>query len=287
MGEKADRIFKTLVFAAGEDATVYTTVLAKFEAYFLPRRNVIYERSLLWARMQTQGESVEEYYSDLHALCARCEYPATLADDMLRDRLVLGLQDRDVQQKLFMEDALTLAKALSIAQQYEMVKRQMKSAAPSLPAQALEVQKGKAGQGAQPKRVESAAESDLCKQCGYKHRVPGKCPAVGKACGKCGATGHFRKACKSTASANEVANIAQLEEQEGAGNPGGYFMGMVQVGARPPAAAAAPSSRRGASRERAASRPRQGRRMVGKTLEVMVNTRSSARTSHVCNSPVQ
>ena len=226
MGEKADRIFKTLVFGTGESATNYTTVLAKFEAYFLPKRNIIYQRSLLWARAQSKTESVEEYYSDLHALCGRCEYPATLASEMLRDRLVLGLQDRDVQQKLFMHEGLTLAKALSVAQQYEMVKRQMESAlAPSPPAQAFEVQKG-----VKSKRPETTtAEADICKQCGYKHRTQGRCPAAGKSCGKCGVTGHFRKMCKSAASANEIA----LEERDEARSTDGYFMGVVQMTAQP------------------------------------------------------
>ena len=75
MGEKADRIFKTFTYGSGESADKYDVVIKKFEQYFVPKRNVIYERSIFHARKQSESETVEQYYSDLHALVQKCSYP--------------------------------------------------------------------------------------------------------------------------------------------------------------------------------------------------------------------
>ena len=49
VGDKADKIVKTVSYATGEDKTKYDTIIAKFEEYFVPRRNEIYERSIFHA----------------------------------------------------------------------------------------------------------------------------------------------------------------------------------------------------------------------------------------------
>ena len=45
MGAEAEHIFKSFTFAEDADKNKYDPVLAKFEAYFVPKRNVIYERA--------------------------------------------------------------------------------------------------------------------------------------------------------------------------------------------------------------------------------------------------
>ena len=50
MGDKADKIVKTFTYATGEDKAKYDTIIAKFEEYFVPRRNEIYERSIFHSR---------------------------------------------------------------------------------------------------------------------------------------------------------------------------------------------------------------------------------------------
>ena len=129
MGEKADRIFKTFTYGSGESADKYDVVIKNFEQYFVPKRNVIYERSMFHARKQSENETVEQYYSDLHALVQKCSYPDEMQDEMLRDRLVLGLRDKDTQCKLYMQENLTIAKAVDIARQAELIRQQMKASA--------------------------------------------------------------------------------------------------------------------------------------------------------------
>ena len=51
----------------------------------------------------------------LHALSENCEFGDTL-EDMLRNRLVWGIDDSRIQHRLLAEGSLTFAKALEIAQ---------------------------------------------------------------------------------------------------------------------------------------------------------------------------
>ena len=58
LGRKAESIL--LMFAlSAEDAKKYQTVRDKFNAYFVVRRNVIYERARFNRRCQADGESIE------------------------------------------------------------------------------------------------------------------------------------------------------------------------------------------------------------------------------------
>ena len=52
--------------------------------------------------------------SELRALAHWCKFGDTL-DDMLRDRLVCGVNEETIQRRLLAESGLTLKKALEIA----------------------------------------------------------------------------------------------------------------------------------------------------------------------------
>ena len=56
---------------------------------------------------------MSEFMADLHRLSEHCKYKATL-DDMLRDRLLCGLRDQHLQQRLFAGTDLKYEKALEI-----------------------------------------------------------------------------------------------------------------------------------------------------------------------------
>ena len=87
-GDKADDILRSFKLS-DEDKKKYAVV--KFEVHFVNRRNLIFEKAKFNMRKQ-DGESVNSFITDLHALTEHCEYN-TLHDEMIRDRLVVGLQD--------------------------------------------------------------------------------------------------------------------------------------------------------------------------------------------------
>ena len=58
------------------------------------------------------------FVSELHSLAKFCNFEATL-DNMLRDRIVCGINNRKIQQRLLAEKTLTLAKTIELAQGLE------------------------------------------------------------------------------------------------------------------------------------------------------------------------
>ena len=69
-----------------------------------------FERARFNKHTQQQGESAEDYITVLHQLADSCEY-GDLKEEMIRDRLVVGIRDKALSERLHMESDLTLEKA--------------------------------------------------------------------------------------------------------------------------------------------------------------------------------
>lgn len=122
MGPQAEDIFKTFKLEP-DDKEKYEAVLKEYEAYFVPRRNIIYERVKINTRTQLDGESVEDFVTALHALAATCDY-GQLRGDLIRDRLVVGIQDHKISRALQLDPDLKLQKAVLVARQHETINQQ-------------------------------------------------------------------------------------------------------------------------------------------------------------------
>ena len=72
--------------------TLYMTVRGKFESFFMKRRNIVYEWCKFNRRCQEEGESAP----DLYALAEHCGY-GDLRDELIQDRLVVGIRDSSFQ----------------------------------------------------------------------------------------------------------------------------------------------------------------------------------------------
>ena len=134
-GEGQERKVSTLLCCLGEEAEgilsstgisddsrkKYKDVIAKFDEHFRVRRNTIYERARFNKRDQRESESAEEYVAALYELVETCEY-GTLKDEMLRDRLVVGIRDSALSDKLQLDATLTLESAKKQIRQKEAVR---------------------------------------------------------------------------------------------------------------------------------------------------------------------
>ena len=87
------------------------------------RRNIVFERARFNQRSQGENESVEKYITELYHLAETCEY-GDLKEQLLRDRIVVGIRDRAISQRMQMDPDLTLEKAKKMAMQSAAVKEQ-------------------------------------------------------------------------------------------------------------------------------------------------------------------
>ncbi|UYV64596.1 hypothetical protein LAZ67_3001264 [Cordylochernes scorpioides] len=87
------------------------------------KRNVIFERAQFNRRYQQDGEAVEEYIRVLHKMAENCNY-GSLKEEMIRNRIVVGVKNLQLSEKLQLEPNLTLERAIQAACQTECVKQQ-------------------------------------------------------------------------------------------------------------------------------------------------------------------
>ena len=96
---------------------------AKFQSHFIKHRNTIFERARFNRRVQQEGESVDDFIIDLYSLAEHCQY-GQLHDEMVRDRIVVGIKDSKLSEKLQIDNELALEKAISLARNSKSVKQQ-------------------------------------------------------------------------------------------------------------------------------------------------------------------
>lgn len=157
MGGKAEDLLELFVFKDDEVKT-YATVKAKFEEYFQKCRNTIYERAKFNRRKQGDDETVDEFIADLYRLAQHCDYSA-LHDQLVCDRIVVGIKDRVVWEKLQMEATLTLDMAVMMARQSNYVKTQQSVVRAETKPEVLERNAGRNKHRRPQQKVTSAGET--------------------------------------------------------------------------------------------------------------------------------
>ena len=124
LGEEAEGVLSSTNVTADE-RKVYDTVLEKLDGFFKVRRNVIFERARFNRRNQLGTESAEQYIMELYRLAESCNY-GDFKDEMIRDRLVVGIRDAALSQQLQLDPELTLEKAKKKIRQREAVGEQQR-----------------------------------------------------------------------------------------------------------------------------------------------------------------
>ena len=232
MGEQADDIFISFEFTA-EQEEIYEEVKERFENHFIVKRNVIFERAKFNSRNQLAGESVDSFITDLYGLARHCNF-GTLKEELIRDCIAVGLQNRKLSEKLQLDSNLTMEKATNLARQRETVKQQqniLDGGFKTTPAQVAGITKGKAQRkkgnskdNSQDKSKEKPSENSKDKnpsdqkgqRCLGNFHPKKACPEHLSKCKKCSKIGLWVQACKSS-KPGKLFEVAEEEEP--------YFLG--------------------------------------------------------------
>jgi len=131
---------------------------------------------------------------------------------MLRDRLVCGITDGRLQQRLLAEPDLTFKKALELSQAQESTKQgaqqlqqQQRQASTSV---------NKLGQHRHPPPRQSAPRDKPCYHCGGPH-PPAECQFKESVCHSCNKKGHIAKVCHSAQQKQKQAPGSPAQQQQG------------------------------------------------------------------------
>ena len=234
IGEKARDVYYTFTFATEGDDMKLDPVIAKFDEYFSPRKNLPYTRFKFFTYNQTNGQTIDEYVTELKSRSRHCEF-GSLKESLIRDRIVAGIQDAKVRERLLRETDLSLDKAISICTASKATKKQLEEMATSPVVDNVDsinnFQRRESRDSRNPTtqrprqdRPEMTRNNDQSrarKYCGNMHQR-GRCPAYGRMCNKCRKWNHFASVCQS----KSVSNIEQ--EQSSSDEKTEFFVGTVQ-----------------------------------------------------------
>ena len=98
MGERAEDIFQSFNLSE-EEIKNYEVVVERFQRHFVSRRNIIFERAKFNSRKQEDGESADSFITSLYGLAEHCAF-GQLYDEIIRDRIVVGIRNTDLSEKL-------------------------------------------------------------------------------------------------------------------------------------------------------------------------------------------
>lgn len=161
----------------------FTELVNWLKNHFNPAPSEIVSRFKFNRRNRVSSEMVSQYVAELRKMAIHCNFGDTL-DNMLRDRLVMGICNKDIQSRLLAEATLTLEQAMKISQAMESAEKNIKDLQSDFQLKMGET-------------VVHKIKKKECYRCGGKHS-PQVCRYKEERCFGCGLTGHIRSRCRKT-----------------------------------------------------------------------------------------
>ena len=201
-----------------------------------PQPSFIVQRYKFNSRIRKNGETISDYVAELRHIAEHCKYGTSL-EDMLRDRLVCGVQDEKIQRRLLAETELPFTKALQLATAMELADKNaadLRGTVPDATVNKTTTSSGhRSSYGKGPPRTSSTKK---CDRCGRPDSHPmSECPAIHMECYVCGKRGHISRACRTKSSNNQKKsnrqqkgrkqNAYQMENENGSEQVSGLFFG--------------------------------------------------------------
>ncbi len=186
-GASTYKLMKSLVAPNALETKSFKELVDLVQLHIHSKPSAIVSRFRFNSCVRQHSKSVATYVVRLRQLTEYCEYGTSL-EEMLRDRVVCGIQDERLQRRLLAEPDLTFKKAFDIAQAYESAESNAKALRTSQPA---EVHATKMSD-----RSGASFQDTPCYRCGGRHRAA-DCRFRDAICNHCSKKGHIARACRS------------------------------------------------------------------------------------------
>ncbi|KAG8174283.1 hypothetical protein JTE90_020770 [Oedothorax gibbosus] len=192
VGPAVYKLLRSLVAPATVKEKTFTQIIDVLNTHYSPAPSEIVERFRFNSRVRQAGESVATFVSELRRLSEFCNFGDTL-DTMIRDRIVCGIQNPEIQRRLLSEKDLKLQSAIDIAVSMETAVKNsldLQGAASLAPTAAVHKAFHQQKRSGAPKSVFKE-----CIRCGSSDHMPKACPHKDKKCYLCNTVGHLAKKC--------------------------------------------------------------------------------------------
>lgn len=164
---------------------LYANLVKALVDHFNPEPSKIVQYFKFNSRWRKPGESVSTFVAELRVIAVYCNF-GDMLEDMLRDRIVCGINDTVIQKQLLTETKLTCKQASELARTLESEARNAKE---------LKTPRELDGEGDLQKLK---GKTGTCSRCGKPGHYASNCRVNKEViCRCCGKPGHLQKACRS------------------------------------------------------------------------------------------
>ncbi|XP_037502384.1 uncharacterized protein LOC119376711 [Rhipicephalus sanguineus] len=181
-GQKTDALLRNLVKPDQPSDKTLDEILLVLGNHYCPKPSAVVQRFRFNSRVRAEGESVSNFIAALKSLSEHCNFGKEL-ENMLRDRVVCGINNAGVQTRLLEKADLTFEDAVQTALAMEAAKKD-----------AGEIAQVHASTFFSTLRVSAAPVGVSCYRCGDAH-LASACRHVKTVCSYCHKRGHLAKVC--------------------------------------------------------------------------------------------
>ena len=231
MGSDSVPIFNQFTFHDTNEGQTKTleNVIAMFDRHFEPVKNVIFER-VKFNSMKQATLSIHQFITQLQSQADNCDY-GVMRNEMIRDRIVVGVNDDKLREYLIDVEDLDLNKCITKAKQYVSHHAQAsKLTSNDLGTENLDAIRQPQASSytphneARPNRpdfqrrrwpAENAMSKSKCDFCNKTFHQRDRCPARYSTCHACKGRGHWAKSNRCKFADSTRANEIECDQLEG------------------------------------------------------------------------
>ena len=234
MGGKAYQVIRNLLVPSTPGETTFNQIVTLMQEHTKPPPSVIVQRFKFNTRDRQPNESIANFMAALREIAQYCNYGSTL-DEMLRDRLVSGVQNAVIQKKLLAEKDLTFKSALEIALALEIADKNARELAQSTSMKQAAGEENNSVNFLPNSRGKFTQQATLtCYRCGGNHRA-NDCKFKDYTCRECQKKCHLARKCNSRRQPNRTKPVGAgnsanlLDDQSEVDDEGVYSMHLYTV----------------------------------------------------------
>ena len=213
-GQEAFQVIRSLVDERELATKSYAEIVELVKSYYNPKPSIIVQRFNFNSRVRADDETIATYVAALRQIAESCDFKDTLSE-MLRDRLVCGVNHTSIQRQLLAEKDLTYAKALELAQAYEAAEKSARELATATTTNTRTAEHAhvhyKSHSKELPRKKVTKGHKPSCYRCGGEH-LQAVCKFKEAECYKCKKKGHIAKKCRSSTKSSSSNHFVESEE---------------------------------------------------------------------------